>query len=477
LVEEVRELKRKNKKGYARLFDKNNIQKSSDRHLAHLMMEGWDAISAIFPIMFTTPHNATHVLPQKENYYDLVIFDEANRFSVETANGFANLGKRMIIVGSNDTFGNETSLLQYAKENNVPSVQLKYRYPKTSGGLNQLENPFQKFDVENLEGRFNEKTGVNDVEAQHVIRLLNNIERTPQRVFPSVGIICFTIEQRDLISAYLLKIKQQNTNGADKIRQLERNGMGIFHIDELYGQHFDILMVSLSIGGVNVKGQLTRKVAFFNSPEGISHIKLLLHKAPEKTYLIHSISEDYLKSFLAKPHDEGTYLLANLIQLATYSEAGNEEGQKAVLTIINEGKELATGTPIFAKETKFALRPYLETRRMQESVPMGKVTLPLTVQPVYENEPPHVIHPDGFFANASYTSFYWEYQQRELAKKCGFQYTPIWSVRWWKNSEQEARRLASQIIKQDKRFEAKANNMDEDVVIEESGTIEDLGNK
>jgi hypothetical protein len=471
----LKELKRKNKKVYNLVFDKNNIEKTKDKHLAHLMANSADAISSIFPIVFTTPHNATHVLPQIKDYYDLVIYDEANRFSVETANAFSMMGKRQIIVGSNDTFGNETSLLQYAKENNVPAVQLKNRYPKQENTDQvHLKDPFQKFDVENLEGRFDEKNGTNDVEAQHIIRLLNTIERTPQRVFPAVGIICFTIEQRDLISSYLLKIKQQNANGADKIRQLERNGMGVFHIDELYGQHFDVLMVSMSIGGVNIRGQLTRKVIFFNSPEGISHIKLLLHKAPETTYLIHSITEDYLQRFLKKPANEGTYLLANLLQLATYSEAGNEEGQAAVLKVINEGKERAVGTPIFAGEVKNALRPYLDTERMGENVPLGKISLPLTVRPNYENGTPLLIHPDGFFSNAAYSSYYWEYQQRELAKKFDFSYIPVWSVKWWKNNEQEARQLASLIIKRDKRIAVNANSPEED---EESGKIEEIRKK
>lgn len=472
--EALKELKRKNKQAYNFIFDKDNIQKTKDKHLAHLMVQGADVMSAIFPVIFTTPHNATHVLPQIKDYYDLVIFDEANRFSVETANAFSILGKRKIIVGSNDTFGNETSLLQYAKENNVPCVQLKNRYPKRKNNSQvYLKDPFQKFDVEGMEGRFDEKNGTNDVEAQHIIRLLNTIERTPQRVFPAVGIICFTIEQRDLISAYLLKIKQQNANGADKIRQLERNGMGVFHIDELYGQHFDVLMVSLSIGGVNVRGQMTRKVMFFNSPEGISHIKLLLHKAPETTYLIHSITDEYLKSFLKNPADEGTYLLANLLQLATYSEAGNEEGQAAVLKVINEGKEQAVGTPIFAREVKNALRPYLDTGRMGESIPLGKISLPLTVRPNYENGTPLLIHPDGFFANATHSSYYWEYQQRELTKKFDFSYLPIWSVKWWKNNEQEARQLASLILKKDRRIAAKANSADDEVE-EESGSIEEI---
>ena len=66
------------------------------------------------------------------------------------------------------------------------------------------------FEVECLEGRFHEIDATNDVEAQQVIRELNQIKQTPQRVYPTVGIVAFTLEQRDLISAYILKLKQQS---------------------------------------------------------------------------------------------------------------------------------------------------------------------------------------------------------------------------------------------------------------------------
>ena len=81
-----------------------------------------------------------------------------------------------------------------------------------------------------------------------------------------------------------------------------------------------------------------------------------------------------------------------------------------------------------------------------------RITLPLSIQPLHENEPPVVVHPDGFFANSPYSSYMWEHQLREMITGLGLNYQTTWSVRWWKNPSLEARKLASQIIKQDAQF-------------------------
>ena len=57
--------------------------------------------------------------------------------------------------------------------------------------------------------------------------MLNQIERTPQRTFPCVGIVCMTRGQRDKLSDLLLGIKQRRSAGVETIQQLERNGLSV----------------------------------------------------------------------------------------------------------------------------------------------------------------------------------------------------------------------------------------------------------
>jgi len=472
-IKEYKALKRKNKTACNLIFDKNNHQKASGKKLGTILKDGFDAVTATLPLLFATPTIARNVLPAEEAYFDYLIFAEANRFSVERATVIAPLGKRLVFFGSKDSFGSETSLLQYAQENNVPTISLRHQYhaamlPESIYAEPKLEArapsaPFpKKIEVENVEGRFDEREGTNDVEAQQVIRLLNQIKRTPKRIYPSVGIVTFTIEQRDLISSYLLKLKQQNASGSEKIKQLERNGMGVYHVDELYGQYFDVLLVSFTLGTVNFKGLLSKKTVFLNSPQGISQLRLIIDKVPSKAFIVHSFPKKHLEKFKAKQSDKGTFLVANFLQYAQAVQREDAALQKKFYPLIyREVKERAPKS-IFVREIANALSPYFPATRLLQNVPLDTINLPLSIKPLREEEPPAVVHPDGFFANTPFTSFLWEYRQWEKIKKLGLKYLPVWSVNWWKSPAQEARRLAGKIIKQDSLYKKTAPEKKQD---------------
>ncbi|MCB9341642.1 MAG: hypothetical protein H6577_26250 [Lewinellaceae bacterium] len=452
---ELKELRKKDKKKYQLIFEKNGHQQAASMPLGDVLQGGYDAVSAFLPVLFTTPHVAMNMLPVGKGYFDYVILEEANRFSVETATALAPLGKQIALFGSNDSNGGETSILQYALENEVAFSPITNLYHVPARGLSALLNPngMQQFPneylVESAEGRFHEIDNTNDVEAQHIIRQLNQVKQTPQRVYPTVGIVAFTVEQRDLIANYLLKLKQQNAVGSEKIQQLERNGMGVFFIDELFGQHFDILILSCTFGTVNLQGSLTKKIIFLNTPEGISQVKMLINKPVQQLQIIHSFSEDQLEKFRIKQWEEGTWLLANFIQLAEAMRAGNTKQVKHLQEMIGKVEEPKASKSLFTQEVINALRPYFDEKRFVKNKVMEDVVLPLCIKPQHPNGQPLTVHPDGFFADTNATSGLWEQQQRDKLASAGFSYLPVWSLGWFKNPSQEARLLASKIIKLD----------------------------
>lgn len=445
-------LKKNNKQVWQTIFEKSGHKAAQHLPLSSILKDSMDAVSSYFPILFVTPHVALNEIPQTAGYFDYVIFDEANKFPVETATAIAKLGKKIVIMGSNDSYGNETSLLQYALENGVPSALVSNRYEPLAPFAEFVEDslalPNQRveYSVECVEGRFHELEGTNDTEAQHIIRLLNQIKQTPQRVFPSVGIVTFTVEQRDLIANYLLKLKQQNVLGSEKIQQLERNGMGVFHIDELFGQYFDVLILSATFGLLNLKGELSKKMVFLNTPMGIGHLRMLINKPVQAYHIVHSIPEEQLQQLEGKKWDEGTWLLAHFIRLAEASKNGNKP--QMMISMEALGKKTSFGQPdsVFADEVIKALAPYLDTKRITTKASSDNFHLPLTVKPASSVSKPIVLHPDGFFAATSYTSPLWESGQRTAITKIGANYLPIWSVNWLKNPGVEARLLASKII-------------------------------
>lgn len=456
----IKALKKKNKKAYQLIFEKSGQKLAANLPLCSVWQEGFDAVSDFLPVLFVTPHVALNELTESRGYFDYVIFDEANKFSVEAATAIAPKGKKVVIMGSNDPHGNETSLLQYALENGVPSALISNRYePPLSpfetwktGKAPASQNV--EYQVDNVEGRFHELGGTNDIEAQNIIRLLNQIKQTPQRIYPSVGIVTFTVEQRDLIANYLLKLKQQNVLGSEKIQQLERNGMGVFHIDELFGQQFDIIIVSCTFGLVNLKGALTKKLILLNTSVGVGHLKMLVNKPAQTFHIIHSLPEEQIKQFESKKWEEGTWLLAHFIRLAESTKSGN----MAQLMISMEalGKRMAGEPPesVFALEVFHALKPYLDEKRISQNAGMDSLHFPLSIKALVPGGAAIVAHPDGFFADTPYTSALWEQNQRQSIANAGMEYLPVWSVDWLKNPLQEARSLASKIIRIDAQFQS-----------------------
>ena len=62
---------------------------------------------------------------------------------------------------------------------------------------------------------------------------------------------------------------------------------------------------------------------------------------------------------------------------------------------------------------------------------------------------------DGFISHAPSTSYSWEQSQRTKIDSGKMRFIPVWSLKWWKNPKEEARKLASEIIKLDKAISKK----------------------
>ncbi len=456
-LDAVKALKKKDKKVYRAIFG-NARRTKGPVPLAALLDEGIEAVSSFLPLLFVTPQVAMNIIPATENFFDYLVFAGANCLSVESASKMVTLARQTVISGSNDTFGSETSIVQYALENGVPSTRLSDSF------FMESENGSGKPPVvTNIEGRFHEMEGTNDVEAQQIIRILNQVKQTPQRIYPKVGIVTWTVEQRDLIFSYLLKSKQQNAGTSEKILQLERNGLGVYFIDELYGLHFDILLFSATFGPVNVKGQMTKKMGLLNTPEGVSRMQTLVGMTVREMQIVHSLPVAELAKYQLKKHAKGTRLLSHLIGWGVAGSNANKAGIKVALEALGKKKYKKVERTVFSTEIMNALKPYLDDRRMSRSVVFGNLHLPLCVKPVHEGEPPMVLQPDGFFGKTPFTSGIWEFQQRKKLKEEGFGLQPVWSVKWLNGPAQEARVLASNIIKQDAKYTSSGKRESEKV--------------
>ena len=461
----LKQFRKQHKTLFNQLFGRKNQELSKDLSLKVVLEKGFEAVTEVLPIFFAPPHLADNIIPEEEGLFDLVVYYEAQFLAFDQVAPLLSLGKRIVIMTDPDQELQEVDwkLPAAARENGVEAISLKTVHRWSPGNLLQLNqvsgvnhHAVQEFGMayHQVDGQFDEEARINDAEAQEVIRLLNEIRKTPQRTYPSVGIACFTEEQRDLIDNYLLQIKRQRQQGAEKIQQLERNGLGVYLADDIHGQQFDVLIVSGTFAPVDSKGKLCRQFATLDDNEGMQKINLLLSRTRKEVIIVNSIPESELETLAADSSKPGRSLLSNYYLYAKAVEAEDEQTQQNIaLRFLGQHLETTENfSSIFLRELAKAMEPYLEQGRIQLDLEENHMFFPLLINPVHPNEPPIVIRPDGFFAATPATDFYWEHQREEQLRAKGYHHLPVWSVKWWKNTRQEARRLASLVIKHDEAY-------------------------
>ena len=471
---------RSNHRALYQFFDGKNTAEFNNLSIGKSLKKSWKKVTDLIPVFFCTPEVAFSFLnhEQDSQIFDRVIFEEANLLGLTKSLNLAKLGKQRLIIGDLGPISSdiENSFLDWASAQQIEEIQLRKSYGQTIHNLtafntaaftqvnepqneyiSKLESGLNNFEINAVNGRFSESESFNEVEAQHILHLLNQVQQTPQRTYPSVGIGCFTHQQRDLIINYLSDIKSKNSAGVDTIKHLERNGLGVFDIANMSAEQFDIVIVSLTYGALNTNGDITEQIKHLNSDSGLKNIYSFATSPKQQMILVHSIPEKTLVEYQSDSSQGGFYRLGKFIEYGNLlSENKIEEASNLLDTMYKNDSNAERHIPesIFNAEVARILKPYFETGRIGLNLDWYKLVIPL-----YTTDNDGVLQTfleaDAFMSYAPNTNYVWEYNQREKVKEGKMSFIPIWSVDWWKNPEEEARKLAAQIIKMDKERKAK----------------------
>ena len=290
-------------------------------------------------------------------------------------------------------------------------------------------------------GLYDDSKRTNEAEAKEVMRLLNEIRPTPARTFPSVAILTLTTEQRDLISTYLLQIKQRNLQGSEKIRSLERNGLAVFHVDEFLGSSFDQFILSTTFGPVNVQGALPNSLIYFASS---NWRRALEGFRPGAGIVLHSYSEGQLSE------PELSSFAGFLDQITGKNAAAStHEGLRPI--------------PPFNQEIESRIQNYFDGWSLSQVAPEDLFHLPVLLKYSNDMEYRAAIIADLFFGKTDHTSYTWEWKIRQQLEELGIHPHNAWSVLSWRNPRQEARKLASRVLTTYNRLLKEGAKEDEDI--------------
>lgn len=387
----------------------------------------WDAFHDLFPVwMMPDSLAATLYDPQSLPELDWVIVWENQEIEPAVWDALAPKVKHWVFVG--DGKGKNTARL---KEKGWPfqtidalPVQRIFEDLFPAEAMPEDKNSLQTLQVNGL---YDFSKHTNEAEAQEALRLLNEIRPTPSRTFPSVAIITLTTEQRDLIATYLLQIKQRNLQGSEKIRSLERNGLAVMQIDEFFGSSFDQIIFSATYGPVNIQGALPNDLANLASDQWGAMVQALRQVRFSSCHLLLSFTPEQLTD----PRLESLNSLAR--NLAGFPTPAASKG-------------MAGGEPEFNKEIRVIMQGYFDDWKFKQSPVKETHAMPLLLSHGKNPDFQAAILPDLFFGNTAYSSYTWEWEARKRLSEYGVFIQNAWSVLFWRNPRQEARKIAARII-------------------------------
>jgi hypothetical protein len=441
----LRKAKRHKKQVFQRLFSKNNKSVAAEIPFSQLFAEGIHEISAFYPCLLMTAASAAQLLKEVKESFEWIILLESDHLSSEGIRHFLDAGKRILFVTHEGL--RTPSDLELFLHHHTDIIRHALPITTPAPGASQF---WPEVHIENVNGQFDEMADTNETEAQQIVTLLNSIQKTPQRTYPSVGIVTFTVNQRDLIASYLQQIKHRNAAAAETIAQLERNGLMVLCVDELIGLSFDQLFISATFGPVDASGSITRELRQMESLRGQKAMKHLLFTRPALIRMIHSLPDGFMAQLAEKTSSNSAFhwwdlYLKQLDLFQRQDLQGYSDLQDQLLP--SEPEEAPNS--VFIEMVEKEMEPYFGLQRLYRNIPFEDTCLPLSVAAQHQPQEHYLLHTDLFFAHTPYTSFRWEFDKLQALKKANYRILPIWSVNWWKDPVQEARKLTGDILQLD----------------------------
>ena len=298
-----------------------------------------DALTAIAPVFLMSPGSVAHFLDASSLDFDLVIFDEASQIRVPQAIGAMGRGKAVIVVGdskqmpptrimqvdaapdagaSGSAPGEELvvedleSILSEAVESGLPQLWLSWHYrsqdesliafsnttyyddklvslpsPRVAGDRNTGPDGVTGLSLRRVQGEFARGAArTNEVEAQAIVDEISARLRDPATKDESIGVVCFNIQQRDLI---LDKLE----DSADLLVQRALSaepGLDLFvkNLENVQGDERDTILFSLAFSRDPKTGTLPLNFGPLNLAGGERRLNVAITRARKNVVLFAS---------------------------------------------------------------------------------------------------------------------------------------------------------------------------------------------
>ena len=430
-------------------------------------------------IWLMTPDAVSEVLPQQNDLFDLLIFDEASQLYVEKSIPSIIRAKKVVIAGDHkqlrpsslgegrfdmasdlidedaeiDAALEEESLLDLARFR-YPDILLNTHYRSKYEELIDFSNyafykgrlfvapntdapekpPIEVHLVNNAVwlGRSNRQ------EAVRVVALIKEFFKNRQNN-ETIGVIAFNASQRDLIydvideeslkdHAFGLQVRAEMSrkdNGED-------TGLFIKNIESVQGDERDVIVFSIGYAK-NAQGRLMHNFGWLNQKGGENRLNVAISRAKQKIHIVTSFRPSELSLDDAK--NEGPRILKKYLEYAFAVSNGDKEDAERILQSFGESFGIAPA----AYETEYAQKVAEALREkgydIDTQVGIGGYRIDVAVRKGGK----YVlgIECDGKLYSTSASARERDYHRQKYLESRGWRIKRVWSMDWWRDPDAE----------------------------------------
>ena len=430
-------------------------------------------------IWLMTPDAVSEVLPQQNDLFDLLIFDEASQLYVEKSIPSIIRAKKVVIAGDHkqlrpsslgegrfdmandlidedaeiDAALEEESLLDLARFR-YPDVLLNTHYRSKYEELIDFSNyafykgrlfvapntdapekpPIEVHLVDDAvwQGRSNRK------EAEKVVWLIKNFFKNRQNN-ETVGVIAFNASQRDLIYDVIDEESLKDHEFGLQVRAEmsrkdngEDTGLFIKNIESVQGDERDVVIFSIGYAK-NTQGRLMHNFGWLNQKGGENRLNVAISRAKQKIHIVTSFRPAELNLDEAK--NEGPRILKKYLEYAFAVSNGDKEEAERILQSFGETFGIAPA----AYETEYAQKVAEALREkgydIDTQVGIGGYRIDIAVRKGGK----YVlgIECDGKLYSTSSSARERDYHRQKYLESRGWRIKRIWSMDWWRDPDAE----------------------------------------
>ncbi len=440
----------------------------------------------VAPCWLASPESVSKIFPLEHNLFDLVIVDEASQLAAERALPFMYRAKTVVIAGDekqlqpfdlfqvreheddddDDEMIDEKSLLDLARVRHDPR-QLAWHYRSKYQDLINFSNhafyngslevaPNVITDPKHPPIRWIPCNGTwdnrkNHVEAKRVLDEIQKLWKDNRGAeAPSIGVITFNDEQRDLIQEQFDKrldddeeFREMHTSATEGKRIDDKPFFK--NIENVQGDERDIIIFSIGYAK-DPEGRFSNHFGSLSMAGGENRLNVAVTRAREEMVIVCSISPTEIKETGKNP---GPKRLRQFLEYSRASSKLDENAVKEVLGRINEDMAASaddTGVPESPFEEQ--VQNALSRRGYAVKAQIGFSGYRIDLAVLHPDDPTRYvlgIECDGASFHSAKSVKERDVMRQKFLEGKGWKIERIWSRNWWRNPEKEITRIISRI--------------------------------